>query len=148
MPETTKIKCKGINYSITLQADRVTIKRTLARKEETREFPIQELGAIIVRRKHVVSFAGLAFLAAVATIIVRYNALWFLINLTPAEETTLSTVTLATTMLILIPTVASILFVDVTVTWGNKPESLLLRFVPTKQARNFARQFHAASMVN
>ena len=148
LPELKEFTCKGVNYSVTLQSDKMIIKKTLRGKANVQELPIQHVGAVIVRRKNVVPFAGFTALAAIATVIVRFNALWFFVNLSTAGEATFATIALLATILFAIPTVGYALFVDVAITWGGTPESFLVRFVPIQQGRNLARRFHGASSGN
>jgi len=148
LPELEEFTCKGVNYSVTLQPNKMIIKKALRGKADVHELPIQNVGAVIVRRKSVVPFAGFTALAAIATVLVRYNALWFLVNLSTAGEATFGTIALLATVLFAIPTVGYALFVDVAITWGGTPESFLVRFVPIQQGRNLARRFHGASSGN
>ena len=148
MPELKEFKCKGVNFTVTLQSDKMIIKRAFRRKAEFHELPIQRVSAVIVRRKSVVPFAGFTLLTAIATILVRYNALWFVVNLSTTEEATFSTIAFLATVLFAIPTVGYALFVDVAITWAGTPKSFLVRFVPIKQGRSLARRFHGASSGN
>ena len=144
MPELKEFTCKGVNYSVTLQSDKMIIKKAMRGKADVHELPIENVGAVIIRRKSVVPFAGFTALAAIATVLVRYNALWFLVNLSTAEEATFGTLALLATVLFAIPTVGYALFVDVAITWGGTPKSFLVRFVPIQQGRSLARRFHGA----
>jgi hypothetical protein len=119
------------------------IRKTLWGKPRSHE--LQQVGAVIVRRRSVVPFAGFTALAAIATVLIRYNALWFLVSLSTVEETTFGTVAFLATVLFAIPTVAYALFVDIAITWGGTPKFLLVRWVPAKQGRSLARRFHGAS---
>jgi len=148
LPELKEFTCKGVNYSVTLQADKMVIKKALRGKADVHELPIELVGAVIIRRKNVVPFAGFTALAAIATVLVRYNALWFLVNLTTAGEARFGTIALIATLLFAIPTVSYALFVDVAITWAGTPQSFLVRFVPTQQGRNLARRFQGASSGN
>ena len=148
MTEVKEFTCKGVNYSVTLQSDKMIIKKALGGKADFHELPIQHVGAVIVRRRSVVPFAGFTALAAIATVLVRYNAFWFLVNLSTVGAATFGTIALLATVLFAIPTVGYALFVDVAITWGGTPESFLVRFVPTQQGRSLARRFHGVSTGN
>ena len=148
LPEVKEFTCKGINYSVTLRSDKMIIKKALWGKADFHELPVQSISAVIVRRRSIVPFAGFTTLAAIATVLVRYNALWFLVNLSTVAEVTSSTVALLATVLFAIPTIGYALFVDVAITWGSTPKSFLVRFVPAQQGRSLARRFHRISTGN
>jgi hypothetical protein len=57
----------------------------------------------------------------------------------------LSTTALLATVLCAIPAVSRALFVDILISWGGKPKSFLVRFVPAQQGRRFAKRFQEAS---
>jgi hypothetical protein len=148
LPEAIDFTCKGINYAVTLRSDKMIIKKALWGKADLHELPIQCVSAVIVRRRSIVPFAGFTVLAAIATVLVRYNVLWFLVNLSTAGATTFGTVGLLGTALFAIPTLGCALFVDVSITWEGAPTSFLIRFVPSQQGRNLARRFHGVSAGN
>ncbi len=145
LSEVKEFTCKGVNYTVTLRSDKMIIKKALSGKADFYELPIQKVAAVIVRRRSIVPFAGFTALAAIATILVRYNALWFLFNLSTWQRETFGTVALLATVLFAIPTVGYALFVDVAITWGDTPKSFLIHFVPAQQGRSLARRFHGAS---
>jgi hypothetical protein len=148
LPELKEFTCKGVNYSVTLQSDKMIIRKALRGKAAVYELPIKHVGAVIVRRHSVVPFAGFTALAAIATVLVRYNALWFLLNLSTVGAAIFGTIALLITVLFAIPTVGFALFVDVAITWSGTPKSFLVRFVPIQQGRSLARRFHGASSGN
>ena len=102
---------------------------------------MQRISAVIVRRKSVMPFAGFTVLAAIATVVIEFNALWFLVDLSTVQEATFGSVAFLATILFAIPTVAWALFVDIAISWGGRPKTFLVRFVPQQQGRNLARNF-------
>ncbi len=148
LPEVKEFTCKGVNYSVTPRSDKMIIKKTLWGKADFHELPIQRISAVIVRRRSIVPFAGFTALAAIATVLVRYNALWFLVNLSTVRAAIFGSIALLATVLLAIPTLGCALFVDVAITWGGTPKSFLVRFVPAQQGRSLARRFHGASTGN
>ena len=109
---------------------------------------MQRVNAVIVQRKSVVPFAAFTILSGVAVVLARYNGLWFLYNLTADEEVLLSDIALIATILLAISTISRTLFVDVIISWGGRPKSFLLRFVPANQGRRLARLFQRLSAVS
>jgi hypothetical protein len=145
MPELKEFTCKGINYSVTLQSDKMIIRKSFWRRTDIQELPIQRITAVIVRRRSIVPYAGFTVLAAIATILVNCNVLWFLVNLSPMRAAEFGTVGMLGTALFAIPTLGSALFVDVSITWGGTPRSFLVRLVPAKQGRTLTSQFQGIS---
>jgi hypothetical protein len=135
--------CKGFNYKVTLESDRLILRNTKWWRPSSHELPIESINAVIVRRKSMVPFAALAALALIAAVLTRYNSLWFLIN--PAAENDVSTVSLAAAFLFIIPAVSRALFVDVIVSWAGRRKPFLVRFVPARQGRGLAKRFHGVS---
>lgn len=90
-------------------------------------------------------FATLTALGAIATVLIRFNLLWFLVELSQAEQAALSTIPFIMTVLCAISTVSRALFVEIAISWGGKPESFLVRFVPQQQGRTLAGKFHKAA---
>jgi len=145
LPQTEEFSCKGFNYSVTLRSDKMTIRNTGWSKPDSHELPIRQINAVIVRRKSIVPFAAFTALAAIATVLTRYNVLWFLISLSAEEEAILSTTTFLAAVLCAIPAVSRALFVDILISWGGRPKSFLVRFVSAQQGRRLARRFQGAS---
>ena len=58
---------------MTVRSDKIIIKGAFGRKADLHELPIERIGAVIVRRKNVVPFAAFTVLAAIATVLLRYN---------------------------------------------------------------------------
>ena len=144
MPPDREFNFRGLNYSVTLGPDTMTIGKTRWGKPDSHELPLSRISSVIVRRKSVMPFATLTALGAIATVLIRFNLLWFLIDLSLAERAALSTIPFIMTVLCAIPTVSRALFVEIAISWGGKPESFLVRFVPQQQGRTLAGKFHRA----
>ena len=145
MPQIREFTCKGLNYEVTLTPDKMVVRGTAWRKTDSHELPVHRINAVIVRRKSILPYAGFTALAVIATVLTRYNALWFLVNLSAREESVGSTVALIAATVFAIPTVWHAIFVDIAISWEGKPKSFLVRFVPERQGRVLARRFHRAS---
>lgn len=145
MPEIKEFTCKGLNCSVTMGPDRMTVKNTVLGRSRPHELPLRRVSAVIVQRKSVVPFAAFTILSGIAAVLARYNGLWFLYSLTADEEVLLSDIALIATVLLAIPTISRILFVDVIVSWGGSPKSFLIRFVLANQGRRLTRLFQKLS---
>ena len=146
MPKINEFTCKGLNCSVSLSPDGLRVKSTAWGRSRSHEIPMQRVNAVIVQRKTVVPFAAFTILSGVAVVLARYNGLWFLYNLTADEEVLLSDIALLVTVLLAISTISRALFVDVIISWGGKPKSFLVRFVPANQGRRLTRLFHRLSI--
>jgi hypothetical protein len=141
MAPSDEVNCTGMNYSIKLDADQMTLENTRWSKHESHQFPLGDISAIIVERKTVMPFATLTVLAVIATFITKMNLLWFLVELSLFYRTELSTIALLFVILFAIPTLARSLFVNVSVSCDGRSNSFLVRFVPVRQGRRLASQF-------
>jgi hypothetical protein len=137
--------CRGLNYSVALGPDAMTIGKTRWGRLDSHELPFSRISSVIVRRKSIMPFATLTALGAIATVLIRFNLLWFLVDLSQAEQAALSTIPFIITVLCAIPTASRALFVEIAISWGGKPESFLVRFVPQQQGRALAEKFHRAA---
>jgi hypothetical protein len=141
LPEVKEFTCKGFNCSVTLSADGLTVRRSVWGRSRSHELPMQRVNAVIVQRKSIVPYAAFTILSGIAVILARYNGLWFLYNLTADEQLLLSDIALIATILLAISTISRALFVDVIISWGGRPKSFLVRFVPASQGRRLTRLF-------
>jgi hypothetical protein len=113
---------------------------------KSHELPITSIRSVIVERKSVIPFATIALLAAIVAVIVKYNALWFLVNLNPETETRLSMAAIAVCATSIIPMFSRAIFVNVVISWQGEPSSFRLRFIPTRSGRRLARRFREVSV--
>jgi len=134
------LKCRGVG-TITLCRERMIIDESGWVNVKSHELPVKKIKSVIVERKSVIPFATITVLGAIAAAISKYNALWFLVNLSPPTEAWLSMAAIAICVISMIPTLSRTIFVNVVVTWHGEPSSFRLRFVPTHSARRLARRF-------
>jgi len=140
-----EFSCSGINYSVTLHADGMTIEKTGLSKSKSYELPLGRINSVIVQRKSMVPFATLTILAAIAAVVSKYNPLWFVISFSPENSSTACSVALIATALCAIPTISRAFFVNVFVSWDGRPKSFLVRFVLGSRGRWLARRFQRIS---
>jgi hypothetical protein len=145
LPRSKEFGCKGFNYTVTLRSDRMILEETKWGRPSSHELLVQSINAVIVRRKSIVPFAAFTALALIAAVLMKYNSLWFLANLSAEEEAAFSTVALTVAVLFAIPAVSRALFVDVIIYSTGRPKPFLIRFVPAKQGRRLVKRFHAIS---
>lgn len=134
------LKCRGVG-TITLCRERMIIDESGWVTVKSHELPVKKIRSVIVERKSVIPFATITVLAAIATAIAKYNALWFLVNLNALTEAWLSMAAIAICVVSIIPTLSRAIFVNVVVTWHGEPSSFRLRFVPTRAGRRLTRRF-------
>jgi hypothetical protein len=148
MSEVRKpFSCRGSNYSITLHPDRMVLKSLTWGNTQFYELPTNHIQALIIQRKTVIPFAALTLVAAIATVLLRYNSLWFLINLSAIEaRVRMSEIALFIGVISAIPTLLRVVFVNVSVTWDGEPRSFLVRFVSAYRGRRLVRTFRELSM--
>lgn len=148
MPEAKELfTCRGGNYAISLYVDKMVIRSGLT-SAKVYELPLGQVRSVIVERKSIIPFATATLLAAIIAVLSKYNALWFVINLTPGEGGQVSTVALLVSILCAIPTIARALFVNMTVRWDGEPSCFHLRFVLSRRGRHLARRFHELSVTS
>jgi len=138
-------RCRGANYTIMLHQDKMVIGNTFLATSTAYEIPINRIKAVIVQRKNVLPFAVVTFLAALAAVIARFNALWFLINLSSPSRESIGTIALLTSGIFAVPTVARAAFVNVIVSWEGQPGSLRVRYVLGYVGRSLAARFREVS---
>ncbi len=145
VPSPKEYTCKGLNYTVSLSEDSMTLKSTGWIGSGSHELPVKRVKAVIVLRKSIVPYAAFTVLSAIAAVLMRFNAFWFLINLSPDQEALLGNIAILTTALFAVPSISRALFVDVIISWSGRPASFLVRFVPTDQGRRLTRRFNRLS---
>ena len=143
-PEDSLIKCRGANCSIVLYRDGMVINEGVLSGRSYR-LPLERVTSVIVERKSVVPFATGTIIAAIFTLVTKYNALWFLVNLTTNRAGELSSLGVLACIIFAVPTLTRSLFVNVNVTWSGQPASFHLGFVSVKMGRRLARRFQELS---
>ncbi len=149
MPARPKeFTCRGINRSVTLHENGMTITADNWRKSKSHELPLNRIESVIVQRKSVVPFASLTIFAAIAAVITRFNALWFIFPLDPPRNLIFSTPPLIAAIVFAIPTLSRAFFVEVVISWEGRPKSFLVRLVPAGRGSRLARHFQRISAGN
>lgn len=138
------MKCRGANCSIILYPDGMVINEGVL-SGRSYKLPLERVTSVIVERKSVVPFATVAVIAAIFTLVTKYNAFWFLVNLTPDNAGKLSTLGILGGIFFAVPALTRALFVNVNVTWSGQPASFHLGFVSAKMGRRLARRFQELS---
>jgi len=143
--EEELVKCRGGTRTLTLYRDRLIVSEAGWRAAKFHELPIKCIRAVIVERKSIIPFASIIVLAAIATVVIKYDVLGFLIDLR-TQTSWLSTVALAVCISCAIPALSRAIFVNVTVSWDGGPSPLRVRFVPAYLGRRLARRFREVSV--
>jgi hypothetical protein len=136
------VRCRGINGSITLSKDNLHIIGGGLGSIEAHEIPFSQVSAVVVQRKSVVPFATLTILAVVVVLISKYNALWFVIDLS-RTGLLITPIAVGVAILCAIPTVLRLNFVNVSI--RSSGSLLTVRLVPIRSARKLARSFSEMS---
>jgi len=145
LPPLKEFTCRGLNGSVTPREDVLLLKKIGLRRSETHEISMGHVRSVIVRRKSVVPMAAFTALAAIATLASKFNLLWFLVNLSAAEEFFGGAAGLLVTILCAIPTISRALFVEVAISWRGESGSFVVRFVPQEQGKILVGRFRGAS---
>jgi hypothetical protein len=143
-PSAPPYHCRGANCSITLDPDKIILNVKLT-GSNSYELPINRIRAVIIERKSVVPFATLTMLTAIGAAIAKYNALWFLVNLTPDTAGRIGAVLAAASIILVIPTLWRALFVNIAISWDGQPSTFRIRFVSAHRGRRLARRFRELS---
>jgi hypothetical protein len=130
---------------VTLGDDSVILRSTSWLRPSSYELPVERVKAIIVLRKSIVPYAAFTILAAIAALLTKFNAFWFLVNLSLGQEALLGDLAIVAAILFAVPSVLRALFVDIVISWGGRPSSFLVRFVPVDQGRRLTRRFNRLS---
>jgi hypothetical protein len=141
----TLMKCRGGFGTITLCPDRMIIDEASWRIAKSYELPIMRVQSVIVERRSVIPFVTIMILSAAVTVILKYNAFWFLVNLNPRIENSASIVGISVTVISAIPAILRSVFVNVQVTWDGDPSHFRLRLVPSRVGRRLANRFQELS---
>jgi hypothetical protein len=137
--------CGGLVGSINLYNDRMVINSKEWGVSKSYQLPIKRIRSVVVERKSVIPFATLTVIAAATILLARYNALWFLVNLTPQNAQTISSYALLVSVVSAIPTLIRIIFVSVSITWDGNPRSFRVGFVPIRSGKRLAQKFQELS---
>jgi len=133
-----ELSCRGINGSISLTKDGLTIIGIGLGSVQPREIRFGDVSSIVVQRKSVVPFTTSIILAIIVFLIAKYNLLWFVIDLSRWEPI-ITSVALVIATICAIPALLRFIFVNVIVRSGLQP--IVLRLVPGQCAKRLARRF-------
>ena len=136
--------CHGANYSITLDPDKMTLGATWT-GSNSYQLPIDRIRAVIVERRSVMPFATLTMLAAIGAMLAKYNAFWFLVNLTPSTAGRMGALLAVGSILLAIPTLSRAIFVNIAISWDGQPSTFRIRFVSAHRGKRLARRFQELS---
>jgi hypothetical protein len=145
LPSPEEFTCRGLNYVVTLDEDSMILRSRGWVRSSSHELPVDRVKAVIVLRKSLVPYAAFTILAAIATLVTKFNSFWFLVNLSPDQEALLGNIAMLATALFAIPSVLRALFVEIVISWGGRPSPFLVRFVRAGQGRRLARMFDRLS---
>ncbi len=145
MPRAREFRCAGIDGSVSLREDEMTITTRVFARKKVHNLAVARVESVLVQRKSVVPFLSLTLIAVIAAVVAQFNALWFLIALDPPRNTQVATVAILFGVVFAIPTLARALFVNVLVIWVGRPKSFLVHLVLVGSGRRLARRFHRIS---
>jgi hypothetical protein len=143
LPTQEPCSCHGINGSITLHPDRMVIRH--GGSTRLHEVPITQIRAVIIERKTLIPFATVTVLAVAAAFLVKYNPIWFLVNLPDKESTLVSIAALSVAIAFALPIILRSAFVNVSVRSEGDPILVRLGFVPVRPATRLAKRFRELS---
>jgi len=136
--------CRGANYVVTLTPKQICLRET-GLDPKNYELPIERISSVVVRRKTIIPFVSLITFASAAAIMANFNALWFIVPLSPLESSEVTIIALLIAGLAALPAAVRAWFVSVTITWDGRPRSFIVRLVPGRRGRRLARLFHELS---
>jgi hypothetical protein len=136
-------KCRGANGSITLYPDRMVVRH--GGSTHLHEIPLTQIRAILVERKKVIPFATITVLAVAVAILVKYNPVYFVANLSDKDSTRVSVVALGIAIASLIPVLLRSAFVNVSVRSEGEPVLVRLGFVSARSGARMAKRFRELS---
>ena len=139
-------KCGGMNGSIQLYRDRMVIHSKTVGFSKTYRLPLKRIRTVVVERKSVIPFATLMIFAAGLAEVIKYNAIWFLVNFPPAVAAFLTSAAFLASIVSAVPFVLRTLFVSVTITWDGDPTSFRVGFVPIRPGKRLAKRFQESSI--
>jgi hypothetical protein len=95
---------------------------------------------VIVERKSVMPFATMTVLSGILGIVLKYNALWFFVELNPSFSSKLSAITFLVSLALAVPTISRAVFVNVFIGSVNSG-AWQIRFVFGKSGARLAAKF-------
>jgi len=138
--------CKGIGGSITLFPDRLLVRHGGPASSHPHEVPLAQVRAVLVERKSVIPFATVTVLALAVAVLVKYNPIWFVANLSDKDSTLVSLSALALSVVFAVPSILRNTFVSVSVSSESEQVPIRLGFVPSRPAKRLAKRFRELSI--
>lgn len=135
------VSCRGINGSIKLSKDKIQLTARFGSRQY-HEISFRDVSAVVVDRKSVVPFATVTILALVMALVAKYNALWFVVDLSRTGFF-ITWIGFGIAILCAIPTILRLMLVNVVVRSNHCP--LTVRLVPIRSAKRLARRFSEMS---
>jgi hypothetical protein len=132
--------CDGGSWTISMDSQNIVLRSKGVLNKLEERIPLDRIGSVIVQRKSVMPFITLAMLAAVVGTIVKYNSIWFLVDLTADISSKGSVVAFLIALLCAVPAMSRILFVNVVIT-STGSETWRVRFVTAKSGLRLASKF-------
>ena len=145
MPAQEICSCHGVNGSIALYSDKMVLRHGGPASTHNHEIPLAQIHAVLIERKSVIPFSTVTVIAAAATVLAKYNPVWFLVNLPDKESTLVSLGALSIAIVFAIPAVLRSMFVNLSVRSEAEPVLVRLGFVPVRPARRLAKRFRELS---
>ena len=132
--------CHGGNYSILLWPEYLVLQKCW-RKRPSHKIPLREIRSVIVERKSVIPFATMTVLFLIVTIALKYNALWFLLDL--SGDSRFSAAAFLLVLFFVAPTFSRMLFVNVQI--STQTAMWCVRFVPAQSGKRLVKRLHEFS---
>jgi hypothetical protein len=132
--------CHGWNYSILLESEYLVLQKCW-RRRSSQKVPLREIRSVIVERKSVIPFATMTVLFLIVTIALKYNALWFLLDLT--GDSKFSTAAFLIVLIFAFPTFSRMLFVNVQI--STQTAIWRVRFVPAQSGKRLVKRLQEFS---
>ena len=134
--------CNGGNYSILLQSDWMILRSKAWPKGSLHKIPLRDIRSVIVERKSVMPFATLSVMSMIAAVAFRFNAFWFVVDLSPNSR--IKVLANLAVLILAAPTLSRVLFVNVVIS-SKTNESWRIRFVSTRSGKRLVTRFHELS---
>ena len=139
------LKCRGVFGTIVLRSDGITISESSWKVAKSNDLPLKRVRSVIVERKSVMPFATTLALCLILAIVVKYNGLWFLVDLNPSVSMWICIVLLSIAVISAVPTLLRGIFVNVEVKWDGDPPYFRVRFILNRAGRRLANRFRELS---
>jgi hypothetical protein len=136
------LSCRGINGSIELSRDNMRVSGAGIELSQSADIPYEEVSAVLVQRKSVVPFATLTILAAVATLLARFNPLGYFMDVRQIQFL-VTPIALGLGILFAAVTLVRSCFVSVSV--RSTRGLFTVRFVPVRSGKRLAQSFSEIS---